>query len=202
VTQALFEQYSTWVIDENISYVKDKPFAHHFPTIANGNACDVSESPFIGNCGYDAAGELLNFIYPNLHPRAAKTTGKITPIDQQKLGGDAAGSLADTGYVYIPQSCQQGETCKLHISFHGCNQNAKAVGTAYAEQSGLNNWADSNNLLILYPQTKSSMMLPLNPQGCWDWWGYTGDDYATRDGEQIKAVAQIARSLAQYTLIQ
>ena len=118
------------------------------------------------------------------------------------MGGDAAGSLADTGYVYIPQSCQQGETCKLHISFHGCNQNAKAVGTAYAEQSGLNNWADSNNLLILYPQTKSSMMLPLNPQGCWDWWGYTGDDYATRDGEQIKAVAQIARSLAQYTLIQ
>ncbi|MFT4938957.1 MAG: poly(3-hydroxybutyrate) depolymerase [Paraglaciecola sp.] len=196
VNQALFEQYRAWVGDENIEYVHDKPFAHHFPTLTNGNACDVSEPPFLGNCGYDAAGELLNFIYPDLQARVALTSGKISPIKQQKLGGDAASSLAHTGYVYIPQSCQQGESCRLHISFHGCNQNAEAVGTAYVEQSGFNNWADNNNLVVLYPQTKSSMMLPLNPQACWDWWGYTGDNYATRDGQQIKAISQIARSLA------
>jgi len=197
VSQALFEQYGAWVGDKNVQYVQDKPFAHHFPSLNNGSACDVSESPFIGNCAYDAAGALLNFIYPDLHPRVALTTGTIREVDQQTLGGDAASSLADTGYVYVPQSCQQGVICKLHISFHGCNQNAEAVGKAYVEQSGLNNWADNNNLLVLYPQTKSSMMLPLNPQGCWDWWGYTGDDYATRDGEQIKAVTQITRALAQ-----
>lgn len=197
VSQALYEQYREWVGDENIEYVHDKPFAHHFPTLSEGSACEVSESPFLGNCGYDAAGELLNFIYPDLHDRIAKPTGKISVIEQQTLGGDAASSLADTGYVYIPQSCQQGATCKLHISFHGCNQNANAVGKAYVEQNGLNNWADSNNLVVLYPQTKSSMVLPLNPQGCWDWWGYTGDDYATRNGDQIKAITQIARSLAQ-----
>jgi poly(3-hydroxybutyrate) depolymerase len=202
ISWVLFEQYRTWVGDENIEYVYDKPFAHHFPTLSNGNACDVSKSPFLGNCGYDAAGELLNFIYPNLHDRVTKPSGKIIAIEQQTLGGDAASSLSDTGYVYIPHSCQQGATCKLHINFHGCNQNATAVATTYVEQNGLNNWADSNDLVVLYPQTKSSMILPLNPQGCWDWWGYTGDDYATRNGAQIKAITQIARSLDQSILSQ
>ncbi len=41
------------------------------------------------------------------------------------------------------------------------------------------------------------MFMPLNPQGCWDWWGYTGSDYATQNGLQIRAVKQIAESLTQ-----
>jgi hypothetical protein len=52
----------------------------------------------------------------------------------------------------------------------------------------------------LYPQTKNSTFLPLNPQGCWDWWGYADADYATRDGLQIKAVSQMARNIAHYPL--
>ena len=32
-------------------------------------------------------------------------------------------------------------------------------------------WADTNTLIVLFPQTATT---PLNPQGCWDWWGYTG----------------------------
>jgi poly(3-hydroxybutyrate) depolymerase len=28
----------------------------------------------------------------------------------------------------------------------------------------------------------------LNPKGCWDWWGYTGSDYHTRNGVQVRAV--------------
>ena len=37
--------------------------------------------------------------------------------------------------------------------------------------------------------------MPLNPQGCWDWWGYTGPDYATRKGPQVLTVARMLAAL-------
>jgi len=38
---------------------------------------------------------------------------------------------------------------------------------------------------VLYPQVNGSL---LNPRGCWDWFGYTGRDYATKSGPQMAAV--------------
>lgn len=196
VTDALATQYIAWAGTENVKYVNDKSFAHHFPTIDKGNRCDTSASPFLGNCDYDAAGELLTYINGPLHPRAKTTDGKVVTIDQQKLGGSAAQSLAKQGYLYVPNSCQQGQSCSLHINFHGCNQYAGAVGETYVRGNGLNNWAETNNMVVFYPQTKSSTLMPLNPQGCWDWWGYTSSDYANQNGPQIQAVTNIVNKLA------
>jgi hypothetical protein len=36
---------------------------------------------------------------------------------------------------------------------------------------------------------------PLNPEGCWDWWGYSGADYAVRSGVQIQAIAAMIERL-------
>ena len=55
----------------------------------------------------------------------------------------------------------------------------------------------------VYPQATSWRRLTdpsgltASPDGCWDWWGYAGDDaYFTRDGKQMRAVrAMIARML-------
>jgi hypothetical protein len=41
--------------------------------------------------------------------------------------------------------------------------------------------------VLLFPQIEPSYR-PLNPMGCWDWWGYEGDNFAVKDGPQIKAV--------------
>jgi hypothetical protein len=38
----------------------------------------------------------------------------------------------------------------------------------------------------------------MNPQGCWDWWGYTGDQYATKNGPQLKAVDALISHLAKH----
>jgi poly(3-hydroxybutyrate) depolymerase len=195
INDALVEQYQAWAGIDNVQYINDKPFAHHFPTLSKGHKCDISESPYLGNCAYDAAGELLSFIAGPLNPRADATSGSLLSFNQKELGGSAAASLADEGYVYMPQSCQQGEPCKLHISFHGCNQNSETLGTTYAKDNGLNEWADNNHLVVLYPQTKNSSLLPLNPQGCWDWWGYTDKDYANQQGQQIQAVTAMAKYL-------
>lgn len=196
VTDALTAQYQSWLAKDNVHYVNDKPFAHHFPTRDMGTHCEQSEAPFLGNCDYDAAGAMLQFILPQAHAAKGKAKGKIYPVKQPKLASGS--SLADKGYVYVPQACAAGESCTLHISFHGCNQStqAKGVGMQYVENTGLNRWADANKLVVLYPQTVSSAFSPFNPQGCWDWWGYTDEHYATRDGVQIKTVTQMAKSLA------
>ncbi|WP_031565118.1 PHB depolymerase family esterase [Rheinheimera texasensis] len=193
VSDALATQYQQ--LGSKVQYVNDKAFGHNFPTANQGAGCELSEAPYLGACGYDAAGALLKHIYPHLQARAVKAGGQLLTLQQQKLAGDTAATLGETGYIYIPQSCATGVACTLHISFHGCKQYAGAVGDAYAKGTGLNEWADSNNMVVLYPQTEKSAMAPFNPNGCWDWWGYTDGNYANQQGPQLKAVMAIAKAI-------
>lgn len=196
VADALYQQYLLWLPKTQLSYVQDKNFAHHMPTLNEGSACDKSEAPFLGKCNYDAAGEALKFIRTDLKAAVSQSSGSIYAIDQQKIAGDLAATMAKQGYVYVPEQCEQGQSCTLHISFHGCNQHADAVGMTYVEKSGFNRYADSNNMVVLYPQTRASKLMPMNPQACWDWWGYTDANYANRKGQQIQAVVKLAQALA------
>lgn len=191
VTDLLHQQYQTWLSAEAVRYIVDKPFGHHFPTLQDGGACSASDTPFIGDCNYDAAGEALGFLLGELNAPDDTQEGEVISYNQHDIAGAAADTLAQTGYAYVPKSCADGQPCQVHVSFHGCNQYADAVNMAYVERTGLNRWADDNQLVVFYPQTRKSLFMPLNPQGCWDWWGYTGDDYATRDGEQLRAVKAI-----------
>ena len=196
VADALHQQYQEWLPAAQLAYVQDKNFAHHMPTLSEGSPCDRSEAPFLGNCNYDAAGEALKFIRADLKAPATQNSGTVYPIQQQEIAGQLAATMAEQGYVYVPKSCQQGQSCTLHISFHGCNQHADAVGMAYVEKAGFNRYADSNNIVVLYPQSRASNLMPMNPQACWDWWGYTDANYANRKGQQIQAVVKLAQSLS------
>ncbi len=196
VADALHQQYQQWLPAAQLAYVQDKNFAHHMPTVSEGSACETSEAPFLGKCNYDAAGEALKFIQAGLKAPADISSGTVYPIEQQKIAGDLAATMAEQGYVYVPKSCEQGQSCTLHISFHGCNQHAEAVGMAYVEKAGFNRYADSNNIVVLYPQSRASNLMPMNPQACWDWWGYTDANYANRKGQQIQAVVKLAQSLS------
>jgi len=40
-------------------------------------------------------------------------------------------------------------------------------------------------------------MIPYNPKGCWDLWGYTGNNYAYKSGPQMKAIKAMVNMLAQ-----
>ena len=195
VSDILYKQYQHWTDTQNIKYVNDKPIAHLFPTLNEGSDCETSQSPFIGKCNFDAAGDMLTHLMPDLVAPDDSISGKVYTINQHEIGGDNAKTLAEQGFVYVPQSCEEGETCRVHMSFHGCNQYADAVGDSYVTQTGINEWADDNNIVVFYPQTKKSLFMPLNPQGCWDWWGYSSDDYANRDGAQIVALSTLLHSL-------
>lgn len=62
------------------------------------------------------------------------------------------------------------------------------------QQAGYLAAADAGDIVVLFPQVEPSYQ-PLNPNGCWDWWGYTGDEYATRAGPQIAAVKAMVDDL-------
>ncbi|MEJ6475659.1 extracellular catalytic domain type 2 short-chain-length polyhydroxyalkanoate depolymerase [Pseudoalteromonas piscicida] len=178
------------------TYIDSIDSGHGFPTESSGVTCNTTAEPHINHCQYDAAGELLTHLYGELKPKVV-AQGKIHPIDQnQFINEGQENTLADTGYLYVPKSCAQGESCRVHIALHGCKQNEEALDKQYVENTGYNSWADNNRLVILYPQTKNSLS-PLNPYGCWDWWGYTGADYQTRSGAQLSHIINMVEGLSQ-----
>jgi hypothetical protein len=64
--------------------------------------------------------------------------------------------------------------------------NIDEVGMKFVEGSGFARWADTNKFVVLFPQVSASLIK--NPKGCWDWWGYSGSDYLTKDAPQIAAI--------------
>ena len=174
--------------------VKDKPAGHAMVTDDAGNACGATEPPFINDCGYDAAGELLRHLLGDLAPPAPKPAGRLIAFDQREFGGVHGISMADEGYAYVPRDCDTAR-CRIHVVFHGCRQNAAQVGERFVREAGYNRWADANRLIVLYPQTVARTWWVYNPRGCWDWWGYTDSRYATKDGAQIRAVMGMVERL-------
>jgi len=182
------------VPDAQIEYVSDLPAGHGFVTDDRGRPCDYTGTPYIIDCDYDQAGALLKQIYGPLKPPAAETTGTFLLFDQRPYTRELQNhGLSDLGIAYIPKACSEKGGCRVHIAFHGCGQNRTFVGETFAHDSGLARWADTNDLIVLFPQTATT---PLNPQGCWDWWGYTGPNYLTRNAAQTIAVQRMLEHLA------
>ncbi len=172
-----------------------RAFAHNLPVAATGDTCDKSASPYLGACGFDAAGEILAQMFGKPARAATEARGQLRSFDQDALRVNRADAfMAKTGYVYLPPDCQTGKTCGVVVAFHGCKQNADAVGEAFVKDAGFNRWADVYDVAVLYPQTRASFA-PLNPQACWDWWGYSGADYDSRNGVQLRWVVNAVRAL-------
>jgi len=199
---------------QNISRVTLDNAGHTLPTTDFGTACTLTEEPYLGRCGFDSAQAILGWIYGPLQPRSGnKAKGRFIPFDQKPFIPNDAGfsfawnsGLDSSGWVYVPDSCARGEPCRLHIALHGCKQGQSYLplqappggglyfGTTFVRNAGYDRWADNNRLVILFPQAVS---IPArNPNGCWDWWGYTGSDYANRRGVQIRALRAMAERIA------
>lgn len=172
-----------------------RAFAHNLPVAAAGDDCGRSESPYLGHCGFDAAGAIFAQMFGAPARAATTAKGQLRNFDQDALRpGGADAFLAGTGYVYLPPDCLAGKPCGLLVALHGCKQNADAVGEAFVRDAGFNRWADVYDVAVLYPQTRASFA-PLNPQACWDWWGYSGTNYDTRQGVQLRWLVDAVRAI-------
>ena len=183
------------VPEEQIKYVSNLPAGHGFITDDRGNPeCGYTGKPYINDCNYDQAGAVLSQIYGTLEPRSNEATGDFVLFDQRPYTrGLSNHGLSDRGIAYVPKACSEAAGCRVHVAFHGCGQNRTFVGDVFAHDSGFARWADTNDIVVLFPQTAAT---PINPQACWDWWGYTGSDYLTRNAPQIIAVRRMVEELA------
>lgn len=183
----------------NLAYVRSFAAGHAFISDDLGGDCAVNASPFINECAetgalYDQPAAILSHIYGKLRRKAARLSAAPVAFDQTPFGGSVSG-MAKSGFVYIPAKCRTAAAkCAVHVVFHGCVQSAESVGDAVYARLGYNEWADTNRIIVLYPQVDRKPLLG-NPQGCWDWWGYSGLDFQTRGGTQLKAVDAMVKRL-------
>jgi len=166
------------------------------PTLNFGGNCDITADPFIGKCNFDGAGKALAQIYGTLAAPATTLGGTfVTIVQADFIANPKSHSLADNGFAYIPADCQAGARCRVHVAFHGCQQSATTdVADKFYKHAGYNEWADTNHIVVLYPQTISTS--GSNPNGCWDWWGYDSPNYFKKTGPQIQMVRAMIDALA------
>lgn len=159
-----------------------------------GTNCGHSDHElYIENCQFDSVYYALNHIMGNnLNPplTPGSRSGNLVMFDQLEFfGGDV--SMEDFGYYYLPENCADGlVVCRLHVFFHGCEMGDEYIGTDFIDTAGFIEVADANNIVLLFPEVRSTGMLGGDPLGCYDWFGYTGGQFsgafATRSAPQMK----------------
>jgi len=173
------------------TYDNSYPAGHGWESLDGEVACGTTASPYMIDCSsYDSEKTWLTFFYGSVNSRnAGARTGTLINFDQTPYGG-GANDLDTNGYLYVPGTCAQGQQCRLIVALDGCVQTQASIGTKFITESGLEEYADTNNLLILYPYQVSSST-PNNPNGCWDWWGYETSTYALQSGPQMTAIKKM-----------
>ena len=178
---------------------------HAWVTKTYGEPCDANGSPYINQCKYDQAGEILKHIYGKLAPPSTTLSGRFVEFSQAEFvpgGLVPENGMWNVGYIYVPKACEPGAApqCALHVALHGCRQSAQEIEDRFYKNVGVNEWADANRIVVLYPQARSfeakdmstqtpGGWLQFNPEGCWNWFGYGYDrDYLFKSGVQITAL--------------
>ena len=185
------------------------PSGHGIPTdrceVPPCVTCAENHSPFLVACNWDGAGHALQWMLgTTLKPRAARTDPHAwSYYDQRPFGGGNSTGLAPRGVVYTPLACRQpgkGAACKLHINLHGCGMAEDELGLTYVQNAGFAEWAETNSMVVLFPQTGGNYS-DGSPGGfrwharCWDNYGFTGLDYAEKTGPMMAPVYSMLRYL-------
>ena len=86
---------------------------------------------------------------------------------------------------------QSPSKCGIHVHYHPCGGSVRAVSTSYSLQIGLPQYAETNDMVIVYPQATSAKGVG----GCFDWWGGTGADFDTKTSKQLGFMGRVVRAL-------
>lgn len=207
---ALKTQYTNnGVPAANLEHVVRSGASHTFPTdfdSTGNNSCGTAASPYISNCGYDGAKAVLTKFYGALNARNdAPAASNFIEFNQSEFTTNAG--MAATGWVYVPSSCASGTQCKVHVALHGCQQSTDKIGDKFVKNTGYARWADTNNIIVLFPQTKTDNTSRstaasgslANANACWDWIGWYGTSFAQKTGPQMSAIKAMVDRLSSGT---
>ncbi|CAG0887756.1 unnamed protein product [Cyprideis torosa] len=181
----LYSKFLSW---SDIKLVIKPLFGHVWPTAlslsSNSNTCSSGGLPFVlgetlyRNCNYDTVYNMFSHLYgPVMAARPASPSGVLRQFDQTPFTPLLSG-MDSIGTVYIPPQCENGATCKLHFSLHGCINGRSVLGDTLATNTEHMLWADVWDVILVFPNVKITV-LPTNPTGCWDVMGYTGLNYGS-----------------------
>ena len=193
----LKQYYESFTTSHMITYNNYTPAEHSWVTPDAINPCWLLSAPFMNNCGIDIEKTFLTLFYGTLKSRTSSPGGSYIQFNQNAFcaGADCAAiGMDSTAWLYVPKNCGANEACKLVVALHGCLSNQETIGTLLVKGSGINEWADNNNILVLYPQTIASV-IPVNAEGCWDWWGYTDSNYAVQSSPQMTAIMAMVNKI-------
>lgn len=182
----------------NVRFDNTFAAAHGWESPEGELDCGTSGSPFMVKCSangavYDSVRTWLTMFLGSLVPRNnGKLQGALMTFDQTEFGASPNVSMSPTGSVFVPRSCMEGRKCGFVLALHGCLQQSALIGNRWVTQAGINEWADTNGLVVLYPDTiATSAPDPTNPNACFDWWGYSNQsdpDYALKTGLQMSVL--------------
>jgi len=214
VTQLVVNQTKAFylaaeVAEEQIFY-NDKVNAGHAIITNDDNdvECAKTHAPYINDCDFIQSHNILKHIYgADLNPpvETDKLSGQIVAFNQAEFIPPSGkySSMSEKAYAYVPKSCET-EACRVHVAFHGCEQGAnfqikynEKYGDQYYTTTGYNELADTNNIIMLYPQAEGSSFTPFNPKGCWDFWGYSSNDFYKKTAPQMLAVMGMVERLGE-----
>jgi len=103
--------------------------------------------------------------------------------------------MGSLGVVYIPQACQSGAACKLHVHLHGCGVGYNEIGLQFVLNSGFADLAEENDVVVIFPQVAG-----LADSYCFNFFGGLGEgrdlDYAKKDAAQMKGIFQMIADVA------
>jgi poly(3-hydroxybutyrate) depolymerase len=183
VMDALKTYYNSFVPAANVVYKKDIAAEHAMITDDYGSACSTKAAPYINDCNFDLAGAILAQLYGGLNLRNANALPAANFVQFNQGQFVTGHGMAANGWAYVPAACAAGTQCRLHVVLHGCKQNETDVQQQYVKNTGYNRWGDTNNIVMLYPQTSTAAT-----NSCWDWWGYDSANYAKKSGPQMVAI--------------
>ena len=203
---------------DNIEYIDTVEAGHAILTENPADSpLDTNGPPYINyNDGKGwQSHDILRHIYGKLEDPAPPQcmSGELVRFDQKEFFQDdherERASMSKYGYLYLPKSAKDKQEVRVHIALHGGKQgynyvnfvygrantaNQPPYGNRYITTTGYNQIADTNNIVVLYPQVEGrDDQAAQNPDGEWDWWGYSSSvperpDYYSRDAIQIKAI--------------
>jgi len=168
------------------------------PSNSYGSRCtaeDASGTYFIANCGLSGALESLGFLLPGIKSPGNRRTPPLETFDQTEFFTPGERNDMDNqGFLYVPKICRNTQTsrystkCHLHFYFHGCMASRQFVGMNHVLKSGFLEVAEANNIIVVFPQNVNATG---NEIGCWDTYGFTGENFANQLGAQVQVVRKM-----------
>jgi poly(3-hydroxybutyrate) depolymerase len=200
--------FGVFAPDGQLAYKDDIPSGHAYPLPGQGLPwlCGGASFPPFQNCGYDGVSSALQHIYSDnlVAPKRDANLHHLRWFDQRPFSSNDT-SFADWGIMYVPEGCGHDDTkdaevtgmqCDLHVSLHGCGFVIQPTFELLVSSLNLNQWAEANRIVVVYPQLQAHGTTDQQRNGCWSVYGQTGDLYATRKAPQMAAVFNMVTHVA------